>query len=82
MLDKKKCSGCEDDFYNGKNPYGIQQCWLLEKAKLVERKLIPTMQPPPYNKIPLTKVPHCYKQKGYSTVKPESLDSKGYWKVR
>ena len=80
MLDKKKCAGCEDDFYNGKNPYGVQQCWGLETAKLVERKLIPIWQQPPYNKIPLTKVPNCYKQKGYSTVKPESLDSKGYWK--
>lgn len=30
------CKGCRDDFYNGKNPYGIKKCWFFDKARIVE----------------------------------------------
>lgn len=33
------CSGCRDNFYNGRNPYNIKQCWHLKKAKLKEREI-------------------------------------------
>ncbi len=36
-IDKSDCEGCEDDFYNGKNPMGIEDCWLFEKAELAIR---------------------------------------------
>lgn len=39
VLDKTKdlCVGCRDDYYNGKNEKGIQECWLYERARLVKR---------------------------------------------
>ena len=37
MSDRKYCSGCDDDFYNGSNPLGIKECWSLEDAKVVTR---------------------------------------------
>lgn len=27
------CFGCNDNFYNGNNPYGIQECWNKKSAK-------------------------------------------------
>lgn len=31
------CSGCREDFYNGKNTIGVQECWSLKTAKIVKR---------------------------------------------
>ena len=31
------CDGCENDFYNGSNPYGIKKCWSRGEAKAVTR---------------------------------------------
>lgn len=78
-MDKQHCLGCEDDFYNGKNPYGVQECWLLKTANLVPRILIHVDQPPPYNIAP-QELPSCYRKKRFVTVKPESLTESGYWK--
>jgi hypothetical protein len=38
-IDKTKalCSGCRDNYYNGNNDKGIEECWLYKRAKLVER---------------------------------------------
>lgn len=36
----RHCRGCDDDFYNGNNSFGISECWLLEKAKLVTKYAI------------------------------------------
>lgn len=33
---KIQCQGCHDDFYNGKNPYGIKECWHFKDAKVVD----------------------------------------------
>lgn len=33
----KHCLGCEQDFYNDKNPLGVKRCWHLKDAKLVTR---------------------------------------------
>jgi hypothetical protein len=81
MIDVKHCSGCEDDFYNGRNPYGVKQCWSLEKAQLVPRLLIPIDLAPPYKHIKPQQVPSCYKRKRYATVKPESIAADGYWRM-
>ena len=60
----KWCQGCNDDFYNGNNPYGIKECWNLKSAIPVWRKKIHINQPPPWKQDPI-KVFNCYKQKGY-----------------
>lgn len=35
----KYCIGCRDNFYNGNNPYGIKECWLLKSARLKWREI-------------------------------------------
>jgi hypothetical protein len=81
MIDAKHCSGCEDDFYNGKNPYGVQECWSRKDAQIVPRLLIHIDQTPPYNNVKAQQVPHCYKRKRFVTVKPDQIDSRGYWRT-
>ena len=34
---KALCLGCRDNFYNGNNPIGVQECWLYKNAKVVRR---------------------------------------------
>lgn len=66
--DKKKyCNGCEDDFYNNKNPLEIKECWHLESAKLIFKKKVGIDEVPPWNMKPI-KVLSCYRQKGYVFV--------------
>jgi hypothetical protein len=66
-MDKSKCIGCRDDFYNGKNPLGVKECWMLKSAELVTRFRIGTWtrptEPGAFTKV---KVPTCYSAKGYS----------------
>ncbi|HXI85307.1 MAG TPA: hypothetical protein VNL17_14595 [Verrucomicrobiae bacterium] len=81
MIDVSHCQGCEEDFYNGKNPYGVKQCWHLKEAKPVPRLLIHIDQPPPYLNVKPRQVPNCYRMKRHATVKPESLGSDGYWRM-
>jgi CheY-like chemotaxis protein len=33
----KRCVGCREDFYNGKNPYSIARCWSFAEAEPVTR---------------------------------------------
>ena len=80
MIDAIHCDGCRDDFYNGHNELGVKECWLRKDAKLAERLLIHVNQPPPYLNVKPKMVPTCYKRDRFVTVKPESIDSKGYWK--
>ena len=80
MIDVHRCNGCHNDFYNGHNNIGVQQCWHLKDAKLVPRLLIHVDQAPPYKHIKQQMVPHCYKMKRFVTVAPESLTSDGYWR--
>lgn len=68
-MDRKHCTGCRDNFYNGNNPYDISECWLLKSAKLVKKKRVDINQRPPW-KQPATTVPNCYKEVGYVYVGP------------
>jgi hypothetical protein len=34
---KQMCLGCYDDFYNGKNPMGVQECWGFKTARVVDK---------------------------------------------
>ena len=37
MKDTGFCRGCRDDFYNGQNPLGVGECWMLKSARKVKR---------------------------------------------
>ena len=76
---KQDCIGCKDDFYNGKNEYGIDTCWSLESAEFVRRVVVHINQVPPYLQEPET-VPSCYRKQGYSCVSPDVLRADGFWK--
>ena len=45
-ITKQDCVGCDNDFYNGKNPLGVKRCWMLENAKPVTRYRIGWWTPP------------------------------------
>jgi len=83
MMDKKHCSGCSDDFYNGHNDLGVSQCWSLKSAKLVWRIPIGHWESPPYKNKRKKRVPDCWHGRGpYRThyVNPDRLTSDGYWR--
>lgn len=67
----KYCFGCEDNFYNDSNPYGIKECWNLKSAELVLKKKIHVDQEPPWNQKPI-KVLQCYHQKRYVFWDPKT----------
>ena len=62
----ENCSGCRNDFYNDKNPYGVKRCWSLDKAKMVTRFKLSVHTPmwfrEAYKKV---RVPNCYHSQGY-----------------
>lgn len=37
------CYGCRQNFYNGNNDMGIQECWFLKSGKLEERERYPSL---------------------------------------
>ena len=67
-MDKKHCLGCEEDFYNDKNPLGSKVCWSLQDAKLIMRKRVGINERPPWKRKP-EKLPDCYRQKGYVFIR-------------
>lgn len=78
-ITKRDCVGCRDNFYNGNNDLGVQECWSFKDATMEKRIDIPVHQRPPYSKL-TTLRPSCYKRTGYVHVKPEVLDNNGFWK--
>jgi len=69
-VDPTHCHGCEDDFYNDKNPYGVKACWSLKDAKVIARFEISVHAPmgTRRNYQPVQR-PQCYRQKGVVFVK-------------
>ena len=59
----KRCAGCQENFYNGNNPLGVNECWGLETAKSVERTMVGVWQNPPYVWNP-QKTLSCHRPKG------------------
>ena len=63
---KTLCIGCRDDFYNGKNPMGIKECWMFKAARIVTRFQLsintPMDQKSGYHKV---RGHSCYHQDGY-----------------
>jgi hypothetical protein len=74
-MDKKRCNGCRDDFYNGKNPFDVKECWLLDKAKLIRRVAVHVDQRPPW-KQKAQWTPHCYSMERYIFVAPDNSSCK------
>jgi hypothetical protein len=64
------CTGCRNNFYNGRNPYDIKRCWSLDSAKLVTRFRLSSSCPmnirEAYVKV---RVPDCYHESGYVHMK-------------
>lgn len=67
---KRHCKGCRNDFYNGDNPYGIQDCWSLEGAELVYKKEVHINQRPPWNQNAI-QVLDCYRKPQHVYVDPD-----------
>jgi hypothetical protein len=70
----KYCAGCSNDFYNGRNPYGIKECWSLSDMKLGWRKEVHIDQIPPWTQ-KAGRFPMCYHRPHYVYV---GKDQK-YW---
>ena len=66
-MDRKFCSGCVNNFYNGFNDLGVTTCWSLKTAKRIKRKKVPLNQVPPWNQ-PAQMLPSCYRQRGYAII--------------
>ena len=64
------CNGCENDFYNDKNPFGIKECWSLDTATIEKKKKVHVDDVPPWDHEPI-KVLSCYHQKRYVFVNPD-----------
>lgn len=78
----KHCVGCTNNFYNGNNSIGVQECWSLPDAKLVKRIRVGVWQNPPYDRKDTVKVFQCRHENGSVLVNPESLTEQGYWRSR
>lgn len=79
-MDKKHCSGCEDNFYNQPGNSNTGECWSLKDATRESYLLIPVDLPPPYLHIKPEQLPTCYRAKRCVKVKPDRIDSRGFWK--
>ena len=79
-ITKSDCSGCENNFYNGNNPYGVAECWSFKTAKLCKKLDIPIDLVPPYKHIKPTTRPDCYEAKRVARVSPDRIRTDGYWK--
>ena len=72
IVPTKDCQGCEDNFYNGNNPYGIAECWSVKTARIVSGKMLSVDQPWPdkwLQTAPKESHPNCYRMKRYIFVK-------------
>ena len=63
----KMCIGCDDDFYNAKNPLGVKECWCFQRAKVVKKKKVHINQVPPWKQKAI-RVLSCRHEKHYVFV--------------
>jgi len=80
---KRMCAGCRDNFYNGNNPMGVNECWAFSDAKVMKRLAIGKWQSPPYT----LDMKHrewtmaCWNSPDIIYIDPPKvLDSQGFWK--
>jgi hypothetical protein len=69
---RKYCPGCRDDFYNGKNPLGVQECWCLDGSTVVRKKFVHIDQRPPWTMKPEWTL-NCCKRDRYISVDPKVM---------
>lgn len=69
-MDKSRCVGCRENFYNGNNTLGVKECWSFKTAQLIMRKEVSINQVPPWNQEP-RQFPNCYCREGYVYVSPD-----------
>lgn len=72
-MTKVHCKGCEDNFYNGNNPFNIEECWHFPKAIIIMRKEVSVDQCPPWTQKPKL-FPSCYTKKRYVYVDPNRVN--------
>jgi len=82
MLDRKYCSGCRNDFYNGNNPHGVKECCFRKNGKVVWRIRIGNFENPPYRNKKKFRAASCWHAEscGDLFIDPNILTSEGYWK--
>lgn len=69
-MNKEFCIGCIDDFYNGKNPLDIKECWHFGSAKRIKRRRVGIHERPPWRRTPEL-LPSCYREKGFIFISPD-----------
>lgn len=70
----KSCSGCTEDFYNDKNPYGVKMCWSLPTAQIQTRHRI-SMDAPMHRRSNYQEVQvfNCRRERGCIFLTPEAF---------
>ena len=60
-IENKKafCDGCHDNFYNGNNDMGVEECYSLKNLKLIMRKKVHINDIPPHEQ-EFKLYPNCY----------------------
>lgn len=82
-MDKSRCSGCDNDFYNhGGVNGGTNRCWSLDSAKLIRVVELHVDDRPPFkpHKLKTQWKPSCYRKARYCYTSKDSFTSNGYWK--
>ena len=79
-MTKSMCSGCEQNFYNGNNPYGVKECQNFQDAKVVKKIFIPIDMPPPYKGFKPESAPSCYDRYRWIKVDADRITKEGYWR--
>lgn len=83
-MDKKHCAGCRNNFYNGNNSLGVDECWSLKTAKMVWRIPVGNRERPPYKGKRKVRVPDCWYGEGPNKthyIKPDALTPEGFWRL-
>jgi hypothetical protein len=58
-MNKDKCHGCSNDYYNREGNSDTGECWMLQSARIIERVRIGIWERPPYKKI-VESIYHCH----------------------
>ena len=68
---KQLCEGCYDDFYNGKNDLGVEECWSYNNATVTQQKFVPMDMRPPWTGLPIEVTLSCHRRQHFACVGPE-----------
>lgn len=66
MKDTTLCAGCQNNFYNGNNDFGVKRCWSADTALVATRYTLSTNTPMWFREAYRRELlPSCYKRPGY-----------------